>query len=121
MLLNFPQKRRLYMKRMFAVGVFALAVAFSGSAIAADGAAIFKTKCVACHGADGKGTPMGPAQAGNDFIKNSKEADIAAVIKNGREGAAKKYKQFAMAMPKQTTLSDDDVKAVIAYLKSLNK
>lgn len=108
------------MKRLFAVGVFAVAVAFSGTATAADGAAIFKTKCVACHGADGKGTPMAPAQAGNDFIKNSKEADIIAVIKNGREGAAKKYKQFAMAMPKQV-LSDDETKAVVAYLKSLNK
>ncbi|MBI5234769.1 MAG: cytochrome c [Deltaproteobacteria bacterium] len=108
------------MKRMLAVGVFALAVAFSGSAIAADGAAIFKAKCVACHGPEGKGTPMAPAFAGNEFIKTSKEADILAVLKNGREGAAKKYKQFAMAMPKQT-LPDEDAKAVVAYLKSLNK
>lgn len=94
--------------------------AFTGTALAADGAAIFKAKCVACHGNDGAGTAMAPAFKGNAFIKDSKAEDIAAVVKNGREGAAKKYKNFALAMPKQT-LNDDEVKAVVDYLKGLAK
>ncbi|MBI5234768.1 MAG: cytochrome c [Deltaproteobacteria bacterium] len=109
------------MNRLLLASVFALVAMYSGSAMAAaDGAAIYKTKCVACHGAAGVGTPMGPAHAGNEFIKKSKPEEIASVIKNGREGAAKKYKQFAMAMPKQV-LADDEVKALVEYMKSLNK
>lgn len=106
------------MKRLIGFGVLALGVAFSGSALAADGAAIFKAKCAACHGAEGQGTAMAPAFKGNDFIKTSKEGDISAVITNGRDGAAKKYKQFAIGMPKQS-LAGDDLNSVIAHLKSL--
>ena len=106
------------MRKMFGVGVVALSLAFAGSALAADGAAIYKAKCLACHGPEGAGTAMAPAQKGNAFIKDSKPEDIAAVIKNGREGAAKKYKNFVLAMPKQA-LTDDELKAVVDYLKSL--
>jgi mono/diheme cytochrome c family protein len=112
--------RRIVMKRFFGIAAVALSVAFAGSAVAADGAAVYKTKCAACHGAEGQGTAMAPAVKGNEFIKTSSEADIAAVIKNGREGAAKKYKNFAIGMPKQT-LGDEDVAAVIAHMKELAK
>lgn len=110
------------MKRIIAVGVIALAVAVSGSAFAADGAALYKSKCVACHGADGKGTAMAPAFTGNAFIKDSKEDVIAATISAGRKGDEKKYKNFAMAMPPQEkVLAADDIKAVVGYLKTLAK
>ena len=108
------------MKRFLAVGVVALSVAFAGSALAADGTAIFKAKCAPCHGADGQGTAMAPAFKANAFVKSSAEADIAKVIKDGRNGAEKKYKNFAIGMPKQT-INDDEVKAVVAYLKDLAK
>ncbi|MBI5455073.1 MAG: cytochrome c [Deltaproteobacteria bacterium] len=106
------------MKRLIGFGVLALGVAFSGSALAADGAAIFKAKCAACHGAEGQGTAMAPAFQGNAFIKESKEDVIGQTITNGRDGAAKKYKQFAIGMPKQS-LAGDDLSSVIAHLKSL--
>lgn len=109
------------MKRIMGAGLaLAVALAFSAPAMAADGAAIFKSKCSACHGQDGAGTPMAPAFKGNEFIKNGSETDIAAVIKNGRNGAEKKYKQFAIGMPKQT-LNDDEVKAVITTMKGWAK
>ena len=108
------------MKRFLSIAVVALSVAVAGSAIAADGTAIFKSKCAPCHGADGQGTAMAPAFKGNAFIKNSAEADIANVLKNGRNGAEKKYKNFAIGMPKQT-LNDDEIKAVIAHLKDIAK
>ncbi len=108
------------MKRFLSIAVVALSVAVAGSAIAADGTAIFKSKCAPCHGADGQGTAMAPAFKGNAFIKDGSEADIAHVIQNGRNGAEKKYKNFAIGMPKQT-LSDDEVKAVVAHLKDIAK
>lgn len=109
------------MKKLMGIGVFALSVAFAGSAMATDGAAIFKTKCSACHGANGEGTAMAPAFKGNAFVKGSAEGDIAKVIKEGRAGDAKKYKQFAIAMPAQKTMTDDEIKAVVAHLKGLAK
>lgn len=106
------------MKRLMVAGILALAVAFTGTAMAADGAAVYKTKCAMCHGADGQGGPMGAKFQGNDFLKKGSEADISAVLKNGRAAAAKKYKDIKMDMPKQT-LNDDETKAVIAHIKGI--
>jgi len=107
------------MRKLLALGVFALGVAVAGSAMAADGAAIFKSKCSPCHGATGQGTPMAPAFNGNEFIKSSSADDIAHVIKNGRAGADKHYKNFAIAMPAQKSMSDGDIAAVVEHLKEL--
>lgn len=106
------------MKRLLAAGILTLAVAFSGTAMAADGAAVYKAKCAMCHGADGQGGPMGAKMTGNDFIKKGSDADISGVLKNGRAAAAKKYKDIKMDMPKQT-LNDDETKAVIAHIKGI--
>ena len=84
------------------------------------GTVIFRTKCVPCHGADGVGTAMAPAFKGNAWIKGASRDEIAAVIKNGREGAAKKYKKFVISMPAQKGMSDSDVNALVDYLKSIN-
>ncbi len=106
------------MRKLIVMAVLALSVAFVGSALAADGAALFKAKCLACHGPDGKGTAMAPAFQDNKFIKTSEDDVIAQTIKNGRAGDQKKYKQFVLAMP-PAPLTDDEISAVITYLKSL--
>lgn len=102
------------------IGSMALSIALSisGAAFAADGPAVYKAKCAACHGADGQGTAMAPAFKGSEYMKTAKDAEIADVITKGREGAAKKYKQFAIGMPKQS-LSEDEVKAVTDHLRTL--
>ncbi len=100
--------------------LFALFIGFAGTTLAADGAAIFKSKCLACHGSEGKGTAMAPAFQGNEFVKTSESDVIAQTIQNGREGDQKMYKQFVLAMPPQKgVLSADEISAVITYLKSL--
>lgn len=110
------------MKRFIAAGVVAIAVAVAGSAFAADGAATFKAKCVACHGAEGAGTAMAPAFKGNAYVKDSKNGDVEATVTNGRKGDEKKYKNFAMAMPAhKDKLSADEIKAVVEYIKTLAK
>ncbi len=96
----------------------ALAFVFSGAALAADGKKIFQSKCMACHGNGGAGTPMAPALKGNSFVKDTSVDELKKLLANGREGAAKKYPQFPIAMPKQG-LNDADAEAVIGYIKSL--
>lgn len=108
------------MRKLILSTVVAAGLAFSGSAIAADGAAIFKSKCQACHGADGVGSAMAPAFKANDWIKTQKEDAIAATIKNGRTAKESRFDKgkFTIGMPKQV-LSDDEIKAVVAHLKGL--
>ena len=108
------------MRKFIGIGVVALSLAFAGTAMASNGAGLYKSKCLACHGADGKGTAMAPAFAGNAWIKDTANADIAAVIKDGRSGSAKAYKKFALSMPPQKSLSAGDINAIVDYLKSLS-
>jgi len=108
------------MKRMLAGAAAVLALGSFTMALAADGAAVYKAKCLACHGPEGKGTAMAPAIVGNEYVKTASEQELTDVIVKGREGAAKKYKQYAIGMPAQK-LADDETKAVIAYMKDLAK
>ena len=90
----------------------------SGVAMASGGGAIYKSKCAACHGANGQGTPgMAPAVAGTDFIKGD-AGPIKDAIVNGRAGDAKTFKEFPLAMPK-LGISDADAAAIVDYLKGL--
>jgi mono/diheme cytochrome c family protein len=92
-------------------------LAFSGSAMAASGASLFKSKCSACHGAKAQGGPMAPQLAGSAFIKGPADA-IKSTIMDGRSGGAKKYKKFPMAMPK-LGIKTKDADELVKYLKSL--
>lgn len=74
----------------------------------ADGAATYKAKCAACHGAEGQGK-VGPALKGT-----SKSADdIVALLTTGDEAKKAPHKKPLSG------LSTDDAKAVAEYVKSL--
>jgi mono/diheme cytochrome c family protein len=79
-------------------------------------AATYKQKCVACHGADGKGeTPTGKALKVHSFAspETAKMSDdeLAAIITNGKE-----------KMPKYgASLKPDEIKALVAYIRTLGK
>ncbi|MBI5874340.1 MAG: cytochrome c [Deltaproteobacteria bacterium] len=100
------------------VGLVALVVSFAfAGTVFADGAAIYKAKCAACHGQKGEGMKgMAPAQKGNEFITKGKADDIKKVIVDGRAGAAKKFKEFAIDMPK-SGLSDADATELVKFLQ----
>jgi cytochrome c6 len=76
-----------------------------------DGGAIYKAKCAMCHGADGAGKPAAkiPALNGPE-AKAKSDADLAAAI----TGTAKHPAPVK-------GLSADDAKAVVTYIRSLQK
>jgi mono/diheme cytochrome c family protein len=90
------------MKRAITVALLA-ALALSGTAYAQDAAAVFKAKCAACHGADGK-------KKGDLTVL---KGDEAAVAKNITDGIPDKK------MPSyKGKLSDAEIQALAKYLKA---
>lgn len=86
----------------------------AGIGFGADAAAIWSQQCASCHGKDGSGnTAMGKKLAVKDYTKEQgfSDADATNVIKNGK-GKMKAYKD---------KMSDADVKALVAYVRSLKK
>lgn len=93
-------------------------LAFAKTSIAADGAAIYKSKCALCHGAKGEGIKgMAPPHKGNQFVLEAKPEEIKKLILEGRIGKTKKYKEYPVDMPKNV-MPDADADALVKYLKT---
>jgi len=93
-----------------------VATAFSARAAADDGAAIFQQLCIACHGSDGKATTdMGKKVQAADLtskeVQQLSDSQLTKTIKNGQ----KKMPAFG------DKLSDDDIKAVLAFVRQFGK
>ncbi|HYL62299.1 MAG TPA: cytochrome c [Candidatus Methylomirabilis sp.] len=103
-------------KAILGVCLFAVSIALCIPAKADDkGAALYKQKCVACHGADGKGdTATGKAMKVKDFasddVKKMSDADLSDAIAKGKG-----------KMPPFKTLTADQVKDLVAYVRGLQK
>jgi len=72
--------------------------------------ALYKSKCAMCHGADGK------KAAGHDLssadVQKESDADLAAVIANGK----------APKMPKYADkLKPEEIQGLVAYIRTLKK
>ena len=83
---------------------------------AEDAAALYKTKCAACHGADGKGeTPIGKTNKIRDLgsaeVQAQSDADLTTLIANGK-GKMPAYGK---------SLKPDQVKDLVAYIRTLGK
>ncbi len=93
---------------MIAVALFILIPSLSW---AEDGAALYKAKCAACHGADAAGKPaMKAPSLISPEEKGKSDADIAKAI----AGTAKHPAPVK-------GLSADVAKAVVTYIRSLQK
>jgi mono/diheme cytochrome c family protein len=81
-----------------------------------DGAAFYKTKCAACHGADLAGKPAAkiPSLVSDD-AKKASDADLTDMIANG--GKDKK----AMHAFEAKGVTPDQVKAVVAFIRAAQK
>ena len=73
--------------------------------------ATFKAKCAGCHGADGKGKEMMKTRdlASADVQKQS-DADLSGIISNGKG-----------KMPAYKTMTPEQVKDMVAFIRSLKK
>ncbi|HEV8488015.1 MAG TPA: c-type cytochrome [Blastocatellia bacterium] len=83
----------------------------------ADGAAVFGSKCAICHGRDGAGLPNWkskgqPDLTTADWQRSHTDAQIAETIKNGKGKFMPSFK---------SKLSDDEINAVVARIRSLAK
>jgi len=103
-----------------AVGAFLVTCLLGWSAHAGDASQIWATKCASCHGKDGKGgTTMGRKLSIKDLTDakvqaSFTDADATKAIKEGvSEGGTQKMKAFG------DKLSDDDIKALVAQVRSL--
>jgi cytochrome c6 len=79
-------------------------------------AAFYKQKCASCHGADGKGeTLAGKAMKVRSFASpetaKMSDQELADVVEKGK-GKMPKY---------GATLNADEIKAMVAYVRSLGK
>ena len=103
----------------FAV-MITIGLSFAVSVQAQDASSIYVQKCVSCHGAQGKGD--GPAgkylnPKPNDFatsLKDKTDDWIAKAIKGGGVAVG-----LSPVMPPYADLSDDQVKALVEYIKKL--
>ena len=89
--------------------LLAVACSLSSAAFADDAAALYKTKCASCHGADGTPTAIGVKMGATPF-KTSKgtDADFAKITKDGKG-----------KMPAYKTLTDDQINGLVKYIRTL--
>jgi cytochrome c6 len=76
---------------------------------------LYKSKCAACHGADGTGSAMGTKMGAHDFtsaaVQGMSDAGLTDIITNGKN-----------KMPKYgASLKPEDIKGLVAYIRTLKK
>jgi mono/diheme cytochrome c family protein len=120
LLSRFAGTTKLIMKKLLVLGIAALTVT-ALSARAADGKESYEKNCAKCHGADGKGqTVMGKKLGAKDYTdpKVQEELKDEAAIKAIKEGVKDKSDKVLM---KPSDMSDDDAKALVAYMRTFKK
>ena len=109
------------MKKLIALTIAALAIPVL-SVCAADGKAIYEKECTKCHGADGKGdTKICKKYGAKDYTdaKVQEELKDEAAIKAIKEGY--KDKEGKVVMKPAEGMSDEEVKALVAYMRTFKK
>ncbi|MGA9981080.1 MAG: cytochrome c [Candidatus Sulfotelmatobacter sp.] len=93
---------------------FAAVLSLSLPARAQSASDLFKSKCAACHGADGTGSAMGKKMGAHDFttaeVQGMTDAQLTDTITNGKN-----------KMPKYGSLKPEDIKGLVAYIRTLKK
>ena len=104
-------------------------LASDGSTTTADagvvalGEGIFNSTCIACHGLGGVGVAgLGKPLVGSEFVSGLTDDELVQFIIAGRT-EDDPLNTTGMAMPPRggnASLTDDDLRAVVAYLRSLS-
>jgi mono/diheme cytochrome c family protein len=104
--------------RTFVLGVTAMVlVLFVSAPVSAQGAAeaTYKAKCSSCHAPDGSGSAVGKKLGTHDFggadVQKMSDAELSDLIVKGKN-----------KMPGyEKTLKADDIKGLVAYIRTLKK
>ena len=105
--------------------IFAFAtiiIASAGIGFGADAAATWAQNCAACHGKDGSGSTMMGKKLG---VKDYRDAKVQAAFSDAE--AARAIKEGVKTNGKETMkpfgskLSDADIKALVAYVRSFKR
>jgi cytochrome c6 len=112
------RERMGWIGRIILAGAVLAGIGFLNTSARADekSAALYKQKCAGCHGAAGKGdTASGKALKVKDFaseeVRKMSDEDLSEAIRDG------KGKMPAYAK----SLKPDEIKAMVAYVRSLAK
>lgn len=99
------------------IALFALSFFFQGSLLSAanEGETLYKSKCVACHAADGSGnTPIGKRLQVRDLrlseVQKLSDAEMSEIITKGKG-----------KMPAYASLKPAQVAQLVAYMRDLAK
>ena len=106
--------KRIHTKILTFATALAVVLSISLSASAQDASALYKSKCAGCHGADGTGSAMGKKMDAHDFtaaeVQGMSDAQLTDIITNGKN-----------KMPKYASLKPEEVKGLVAYIRTLKK
>jgi mono/diheme cytochrome c family protein len=97
-------------------------IASTGVGFAADAAALWGQHCASCHGKDGSGSTMMGKKLG---VKDYRDAKVQAAFSDAE--AARAIKEGVKTSGKETMkpfgskLSEADIKALVAYVRSFKK
>jgi mono/diheme cytochrome c family protein len=101
-------------KMVTIAAALAVVICIPLSAGAQDAAATFKSKCAGCHSADGTGSAMGKKMGAHDLtsadVQKMSDAELSDIITNGKN-----------KMPKYASLKPEEVKGLVAYIRTLKK
>ena len=112
-------------KILLLVTLFGLAAALSAKA--ADAKENYDNLCAKCHGVEGKAdTKMGQKLGAKDFTDAKvqaamKDEEMVKAIKDGIKDPDGRTKMKAFVTGVETPLSDEEVKALVAYVHGLQK
>lgn len=106
--------KRINAKVLTIAAAFVVLFSIPLSAGAQDAATTFKSKCAGCHAADGTGSAMGKKMGAHDFttadVQGMSDAQLTDIITNGKN-----------KMPKYGSLKPEDIKGLVAYIRTLKK
>jgi cytochrome c553 len=116
--MNITMKTRMQLIIISAIA----ALACCASSYAGDAKAAYEKDCAKCHGQDGKGdTKMGKKLGAKDYTDPKVQAELKdnAAFKATKEGLLDKDGKTLMKPAEG--LSDEDIKGLIAYMRSFKK
>jgi len=105
---------RMLLTSLVAVGLLVLCA--QSSLAQSAGESLFKSKCAACHGPDGKGeVPMGKKLGARNLasteVQSQSDTQLVEVVTNGKN-----------KMPSYDgKLKSDEIKGLVAYIRELAK